>query len=78
MKRKFRILPRLSSKWILLFAVKLMILALCAGFFDWLVLNAISQCCEGGVCIPDIYPQCRNPHYDEVYGEGYYDQHTRK
>ena len=34
-------------------------LALFACFFDWIVLNWISGCCEGGVCIPEwMYPQC--------------------
>lgn len=31
-----------------------------ALFFDWLIINWISGCCEGGVCIPEwFYPQCR-------------------
>lgn len=68
---------RLTGKWMLSLLIKIVALAIFALFFDWLVLNAISQCCEGGVCIPDIYPQCRNPHYDEVYGAGYYD-HSRR
>lgn len=35
-------------------------LALFALFFDWLILNWISCCCEGGICIPEwLYPQCR-------------------
>ena len=35
-------------------------LALFALFFDWLILNWISGCCEGGICIPEwLYPQCR-------------------
>lgn len=30
-----------------------------ALFFDWLIINWISGCCEGGVCIPEwLYPQC--------------------
>lgn len=36
-------------------------LLLFALFFDWLIINWISGCCEGGVCIPEwLYPQCRN------------------
>ena len=35
-------------------------LLLFALFFDWLIINWISGCCEGGVCIPEwLYPQCR-------------------
>lgn len=44
------------------------LLCLFALFFDWLILNWISGCCEGGICIPDIYPQCRNELYDGFYG----------
>ena len=37
-------------------------LALFACFFDWMVLNWLSGCCEGGVCIPEwVYPQCNVP-----------------
>ena len=37
------------------------LLVLFALFFDWLILNWISGCCEGGVCIPEwLYPQCRS------------------
>lgn len=36
------------------------ILAMFAVFFDWLILNWISGCCDGGQCIPDwMYPQCK-------------------
>jgi len=36
-------------------------LLLFALFFDWLIINWISGCCEGGVCIPEwLYPQCQN------------------
>ena len=35
-------------------------LLLFALFFDWLIINWISGCCEGGECIPEwLYPQCR-------------------
>lgn len=38
------------------------LLALFALFFDWLILNWLSGCCEGGICIPEwVYPQCQ-PH----------------
>lgn len=40
-------------------------------FIDWLIINLLLGCCEGGVCWPDVYPQCRNEHYQEFYGEGY-------
>lgn len=40
-------------------------------FFDWLIINWMLGCCEGGVCWPDIYPQCRNEHYQEFYGSGH-------
>lgn len=34
-------------------------MALFACFFDWLLINWLSGCCEGGVCIPEwVYPQC--------------------
>lgn len=37
------------------------LLLLFALFFDWLILNWLSGCCEGGVCIPEwLYPQCQN------------------
>ena len=36
--------------------------ALFACFLDWLIINWMSGCCEGGVCIPEwVYPQCK-PH----------------
>lgn len=35
-------------------------MALFACFFDWLILNWISGCCEGGTCIPEwLYPSCK-------------------
>jgi hypothetical protein len=35
-------------------------LLLFALFFDWLIINWISGCCEGGVCIPKwLYPSCK-------------------
>ena len=46
-------------------------LLLLAGglFIDWLIINLLLGCCEGGVCWPDIYPQCRNASYGEFYGQ---------
>lgn len=44
-------------------------LCLFALFFDWLIVNWMLGCCNGGVCWPDIYPQCRNAHYQEFYKE---------
>lgn len=53
-------------------AVFIVILLLLFGlFFDWLIINWMLGCCEGGVCWPDIYPQCRNEHYQEFYGSGH-------
>lgn len=43
-------------------------------FLDWLIINLILGCCEGGVCWPDVYPQCRNETYKEFYGENYGNQ----
>ena len=37
----------------------IILMALFACFFDWLLINWLSGCCEGGVCIPEwVYPQC--------------------
>lgn len=53
-------------------ALAITILMLLLGlFFDWLIINWMLGCCEGGVCWPDIYPQCRNEHYQEFYGSGH-------
>lgn len=42
--------------------ITLFFLALFALFFDWLIINWLSGCCEGGICIPEwVYPQCK-PH----------------
>lgn len=41
--------------------IGLFLLALFALFFDWLIINWLSGCCEGGVCIPEwVYPQCQS------------------
>lgn len=35
------------------------VMALFSCFFSWLIINWLSGCCEGGVCIPEwVYPQC--------------------
>lgn len=70
-QNKGRITVRKVLKW--LGAIILMMIA--AVFMDWLLLNWFSGCCEGGICIPDFYPQCRNESYDQIYGEGYYEKH---
>lgn len=42
--------------------ITIFMLALFACFFDWLIINWLSGCCEGGICIPEwLYPQCK-PH----------------
>ena len=38
-------------------------------FIDWLVINLLLGCCEGGVCWPDIYPQCRNQSQEASHGQ---------
>ncbi len=58
-------LHRKLLRWL---CVGLVMLA-CGLFIDWLVINLILGCCEGGVCWPDVYPQCRNSHYEEFYGK---------
>ncbi len=43
----------------LIIAITLCMLFAC--FIDWLIINLLSGCCEGGICIPEwLYPQCRN------------------
>ena len=35
-------------------------LLLFALFFDWLIINWLTRCCDGGICIPEwIYPNCK-------------------
>lgn len=42
------------------YIITAIVVLLFALFFDWLIINWISGCCEGGVCIPEwLYPQCR-------------------
>ena len=41
--------------------IAIFLCALFACFFDWLVINWMSGCCEGGICIPEwVYPQCKS------------------
>ena len=48
--------------------IAIFLCVLFACFFDWLVINWMSGCCEGGICIPEwVYPQCKSteaPHAD--------------
>jgi len=40
------------------FIIASFFMLLFAAFLDWLIINWISGCCEGGVCIPEwLYPQ---------------------
>ena len=48
-----------------------LLLLMFALLIDWLIFNLYLGCCEGGVCWPDIYPQCRNEHFREFYGDDY-------
>lgn len=76
--KKFHIQGKITFKRILGWLATFITVLLFAVFMDWLVLNWLSHCCEdGGVCIPDFYPSCRNPSYDQIYGEGYYDTHRK-
>lgn len=53
-------LTRLTWQQALQFILTSTVLLLFALFFDWLILNWISGCCEGGVCIPEwLYPSCK-------------------
>ena len=60
----------LCGKLMRLLAIGLLLLVL-GLFIDWLIFNLYLGCCEGGVCWPDIYPQCRNKHFREFYGDDY-------
>ncbi len=53
-------LVRLTWQQALHFIIASTALLFFALFFDWLILNWISGCCEGGVCIPEwLYPSCK-------------------
>lgn len=69
MQRNFRKDQRPRWKRYLEIAGGVLAVVLFALFMDWLILNWLMGCCEGGVCWPDIYPQCRNEHYEEFYGK---------
>ncbi len=53
------ILKNLTWRRCLHVILTIFVMALFACFFDWLIINWLSGCCEGGVCIPEwVYPQC--------------------
>lgn len=53
-------LARLTWQQALQFILTSTVLLFFALFFDWLILNWISGCCEGGICIPEwLYPSCK-------------------
>jgi len=60
----YLIRQKLSKRNILEALLALLFMTIFALLFDWLILNLITRCCEGGICIPDIYPQCRNQKYN--------------
>ena len=70
---KFRNIGKITLKRLFCWAATFIILLLFALFMNWLLLNSMLRCCDGGVCFPDLYPACRNINYDQIYGEGYYD-----
>lgn len=69
MQRNFRKDQRPRWKRWLEIAGGVLLSILFGLFMAWLVINWFLGCCEGGVCWPDIYPQCRNEHYEEFYGK---------
>lgn len=53
------ILKNLTWRRSLHVILTIFVMALFACFFDWLLINWLSGCCEGGICIPEwVYPQC--------------------
>lgn len=51
---------RLTWQQAFSYIITAFLLLVFALFFDWLLINWISGCCDGGVCIPEwLYPQCR-------------------
>ena len=75
--KKFHIRGKITLRRVLGWIATFITILFFALFMDWLLLNWFSRCCDGGVCIPDLYPQCRNASYDQLYGEGYYDKHRK-
>jgi hypothetical protein len=73
MQVEFHLKVGKSMKQIIHKLLRWLAIGLCLLFFslliDWLLFNLYLGCCEGGVCWPDIYPQCRNAHYREFYGD---------
>ena len=62
------ILKNLTWRRSLHVILAIFLMALFACFFDWLLINWLSGCCEGGVCIPEwVYPQCivHGGHHDQ-------------
>ena len=58
-------LAQLTLRQALKAILTLFLLMAFATFFDWLVLNWLSGCCNGGECIPEwVYPQCRGGRHD--------------
>jgi hypothetical protein len=54
-------LARLTWQQAFHFIIASFFVVLLACFFDWLIINWMSGCCEGGICIPEwLYPQCIN------------------
>ena len=58
-------LPQKLLRWLVMALVMLAF----SMFIDWLVINLLLGCCEGGVCWPDIYPQCRNQSQEASHGQ---------
>lgn len=58
--RVFQIIQNLTWRQCLSVIITITCLALFACFFDWLILNWLTRCCDGGICIPEwLFPQCR-------------------
>ena len=54
-------LARLTWQQAFHIIIAITLCALFACFLDWLIINWMSGCCEGGICIPEwLYPQCQN------------------
>lgn len=42
------------------FVIGLLLSAIAGAFMAWLIINLLTGCCEGGVCVPEsFYPQCK-------------------
>lgn len=58
-------LARLTWRQALQVILTLFLLMAFATFFDWLVLNWLGGCCNGGECIPEwVYAQCHGGRHD--------------